>query len=202
MKMNLTTRILAIARARWTLRPNQHRMFGQINPRSLSVLISIASYCRRTLLVTFALLVGTSAATAATNIPWDFSSIIPKSTWIFDDCSVEVGVVYDSVPFPNYRKIGGVRLNCRSLHRWLDASVAMQYYYNGAWHQYGDSAYGVRYNAYGSGAGLSGILRTTPICAGTASRGLWWRVVANVRTDRQPAGAVVASNAAADHFGC
>jgi len=166
------------------------------------MLISNRFYCRQALLVTFALLAGTFTATASATAAGDFSAVVPRSTWIIDDCWVEVGVVWDSVPYPNYRKIGGVRLNCGSLHGWIDASVALQYYYNGLWYQYGTSAYGVRYNSYGSGGGLGGILRTPPLCAGTASRGLWWRVVANVRTDRRPTGTVVASNAAYDGSGC
>jgi hypothetical protein len=124
-------------------------------------------------------------ASAASTQPGDFSSRVapnPKTYWV-DDCYVELGVVYDSVAYPNYRRIGGVRVNCNSRHSVVDATVAL-YYHNGSrWVQYGSSTHGARYNSTGSGAGLGGILRTPAYCVG-GYRAYSWMVGATVRTER------------------
>ena len=124
-------------------------------------------------------------AGAASLQPGDFSSRVkpnPKTYWV-DDCYVELGVVYDSVAAPNYRHIGGVRVNCNSRHSIVDATVAL-YYYNGSrWVQYGNGNYGARYNSTGSGGGIGGILRTPAYCVG-GYRAYSWMVGATVRTER------------------
>jgi hypothetical protein len=125
------------------------------------------------------------AASAASTTPGDFSSVVSPNPKVFavDDCTAEVGVVYDSVAYPNYRHIGGVRVNCRTVHSVIDATVAL-YYYNGSkWIQYGNGTYGVRYNQSGSGYGISGILRTPAYCVGSY-RAYYWMVGATVRTNR------------------
>jgi hypothetical protein len=65
----------------------------------------------------------------------------------------------------------------------VDATVALFYYNGTRWVQYGVSTYGVRYNSYGSGAGLAGILRTPPYCV-NGLRQNYWVVGATVRTER------------------
>jgi hypothetical protein len=141
-------------------------------------------------------------ASAASMNPGDFSIYLPANPtpYTLDDCRVEVGPVVDSVPYPNYRKIGGVRINCGSVHRWIDATVALGYWNGSRWVQYGDSAYGIRYNQSGSGTGIAGILRTAPYCFGTSNRGYYWSVVATVRTER--AAVTVSSYWAQDNSGC
>lgn len=87
------------------------------------------------------------------------------------------------VAFPNYRRVGGVRVNCRTVHSVIDATVAL-YYYNGSrWIQWGASTYGVRYRQSGSGYGIGGILRTSEFCVGAYKR-YYWMVGATVRTER------------------
>jgi hypothetical protein len=50
------------------------------------------------------------AASAGSTQRGDFSSVVgppnPYEFWV-DDCRVEFGWVYDSVPYPNYRHIAG-----------------------------------------------------------------------------------------------
>lgn len=125
-------------------------------------------------------------ASAAVVQPGDFSDRLPVANPtvdpFFDDCSVDIGFVLDSVTWPNYHKIGGVRINCRSVHRWIDATVAIGYWDGTKWVQYGDSSYGVRYNQSGSGTGIGGILSTNKYCHPIV--GLYWKVVAIVRTER------------------
>jgi hypothetical protein len=126
-------------------------------------------------------------ASAAVVQPGDFSdrlTVTNPTLDAFDDCSVDIGVVLDTVDYPYYRRIGGVRINCRSVHRWIDATVAIGYWDGTKWVQYGVSSYGVRYNQNGSGAGIGGILSTNPYCVGAAGRQLYWSVVATVRTER------------------
>jgi hypothetical protein len=139
-------------------------------------------------LMTLVLAGVTEHAGAASTTPGDFSSRLANNPTVasVDDCRVELGFVFDSVSYPNYRHIGGVRVNCSSRHKVLDATVAI-YYHNGIrWTQYGSSAYGVRYNQTGSGSGLEGILQTQPYCVG-AYRGYYWIVGATVRTERSGA---------------
>ena len=125
------------------------------------------------------------AADAASTQPGDFSSAVSPNPQVFtvDDCTVEVGVVYDSTPYPNYAHVGGVRVNCASQHSVIDARVALYDWTGSQWQQYGVSNYGVRYNSNGSGYGLSGILRTPRYCVGSL-RSQAWKVGATVRTER------------------
>ena len=186
-----------------TFRPQTHNTnpkttdpTGRSNLRArLAVWVSML-----TLAVTAAL---APHASAASMNPGDFSIYLPVANptpYTLDDCRVEVGPVVDSVPYPNYRKIGGVRINCGSVHRWIDATVALDYWNGSRWVQYGDSAYGIRYNQSGSGTGIAGILRTAPYCFGTSNRGYYWSVVATVRTER--AAVTVSSYWAQDNSGC
>lgn len=124
-------------------------------------------------------------ARAASTTPGDFSAYMTSVARVYtvDDCTVEVGWVYDSVASPNWRHIGGVRVNCATRHSVIDATVALFYYNGSRWVQYGASAYGVRYSSYGSGSGISGILRTSPYCVGDLRRN-YWIVGATVRTER------------------
>jgi len=125
------------------------------------------------------------SANAASSSVGDFSSLLSPNvrTFYVDDCTAEVGVVVDSVRYPYYRHVGGVRVNCRTVHSVIDATVAL-YYYNGSrWVQYGNGAYGVRYYQSGSGYGLGGILSTPAYCVGSY-RAYYWMVGATVRTER------------------
>jgi hypothetical protein len=140
-------------------------------------------------------------ASAAVVQPGDFSdrlSVANPTAYALDDCRVEIGPVLDTVAYPNYHKIGGVRINCGSVHRWIDATVAIGYWNGTKWLQYGVSSYGVRYNQSGSGTGIGGILRTNGYCPVT--QGLYWSVVATVRTER--ATTTVSSYWALDPAGC
>jgi hypothetical protein len=141
-------------------------------------------------------------AAAVSTTPGDFSSLLRgnPNNYVVDDCRVELGFVVDSTPYPNYAKVGGVRVNCNTVHSWIDATVAL-YYWNGTgWVQYGSSGYGIRYNQRGSGLGLSGILHTPRYCAGAASRGLYWKVGTTVRTNR--ARGTTYGNVYQDNSGC
>jgi hypothetical protein len=154
------------------------------------------------LAVLTAVLLAPSSASAASSVPGDFSSLVANNPkpYTVDNCRVEVGVVVDTNAYPNYRHVGGVRVNCGTYHSVIDATVAL-YYYNGSrWIQYGSSGYGVRYNQAGSGTGISGILRTPAYCVG-GLRAYYWMVGATVRTERT--GATVYSNYSADtQAGC
>jgi hypothetical protein len=140
-------------------------------------------------------------ASAASATPGDFSSLVPVQNpyglWV-DDCFTEVGVVVDTVPYPNYRHVGGVRVNCRSTHSVIDATVALYYWTGSRWVQYGNGTHGVRYNVAGSGYGLSGILRTPAYCVGSL-RSTSWMVGTTVRTERT--GSTFFSPAASDPRG-
>jgi hypothetical protein len=71
---------------------------------------------------------GAGRADAAT---YQFSSFVPgnPSVYRFADCTVEVGVVLDPWgQFTSFQVIGGVRVNCRSYHRWVSATVREAYY--------------------------------------------------------------------------
>ena len=62
---------------------------------------------------------GAGQASAAT---YQFSSFVPgnPSVYRFADCTVEVGVVLDPWgQLSSFQVIGGVRVNCRSAHRWV-----------------------------------------------------------------------------------
>lgn len=125
------------------------------------------------------------AATAASATPGDFSSLTARANpqrLVVDDCTIEVGVVVDATPYPDYHHVGGVRVNCSSRHSVLDVTVGL-YYWNGSrFVQYGAGAYGVRYSTTGSGYGVGGILRTPAYCVGSL-RSQEWIVGATVRTE-------------------
>lgn len=124
-------------------------------------------------------------AQAASTTPGDFSNVVRPNPLVssVDDCTVEVGIVFDSRPYPGYRRIGGVRVNCASRHSVIDATAALYYHDGSRWVQYGSGTYGVRYNRFGSGYGLDGILRTPPYCV-YGYRAYSWMVGATVRTER------------------
>ena len=128
--------------------------------------------------------VGTTSMTPAGATSFthgDFSPYVPPQTRYVDDCTVEIGPVYDSSA-SDWRKIGGVRVNCATVHYWVDATVAL-YYYNFTlqrWVQVGSSGYGIRYYSKGSGTGIGGILESGPACG----KGYYWATAATVRTDR------------------
>ena len=125
------------------------------------------------------------AATAASATPGDFSSLTTRANpqqFVVDDCTVEVGVVVDATPYPDYHHVGGVRVNCSSRHSVVHATVAL-YYWNGSrFVQYGAGAHGVRFSTTGSGYGVGGILRTPAHCVGSL-RAQEWIVGATVRTE-------------------
>jgi hypothetical protein len=106
----------------------------------------------------------------------DFSPFIPPSTRYVDDCTVKLGPVFDSWS-SSYRKIGGVQVNCNSVHPVIKATVWQQYWNGSTAVNVGTSTVGVRYNQSGSGAG---ILRSGAVCG---SR-YYFRTAALVQTDR------------------
>ncbi|WP_127130485.1 hypothetical protein [Georgenia sp. SYP-B2076] len=139
-------------------------------------------------------------ADAASTTPGDFSSVVAPNplAYTVDDCTVEVGIVYDWTPAPDYHHIGGVRVNCATTHSVIDATVALYYQdpSTSQWVQYGDGSYGVRYDSAGTGYAIpDSILRTTPYCVGEL-RGNYWMVGATVRTERT--GGTVYSHAFTD----
>jgi hypothetical protein len=142
-------------------------------------------------------------ANAASTVPGDFSSMIANNpkVWTIDNCRVEVGIVFDSVAYPNYRHVGGVRVNCSSVHSVITAIVALYYWTGSSWVQYGNGTFGARYGQAGSGTGLSGILRTPAYCVGNLNT-LYWMVGTTVQTERT--GATVYSNYSqtSDRSGC
>ena len=129
--------------------------------------------------------VADAASWGTSTVAGDFSAAFSPNVFIFfvDDCTVEVGVVFDWTPYPNYAHVGGVRVNCFSTHRVIDATVAL-YHDNGSngsrWVQYRNSNYGARYNSTGSG---SAILYTPRYCV-DAYRAYQWMVGVTVRTER------------------
>jgi hypothetical protein len=155
-----------------------------VRAAALRRLLATAASLGMAALTATALIAPSAQASSAT--PGDFSSLIagnPTAGWLVDDCYVELGYIYDSVPYPNYRHIGGVRVNCNSRHSYIAATVAMYYYNGSSWVQYGNGKYGIKYNVTGSGSGISGILETPAYCAGTL-RADYWIVGATVSTER------------------
>jgi hypothetical protein len=120
---------------------------------------------------------------STTPTPGDFSPYVAKSNYTVDNCLVEVGWLYDTQLAPNWRHWGGVRVNCATRHSWIDATVALFYWNGSRWVQYGVSNYGIRYNQFGSGTGLDGILRTSQYCV-SGLRQYYWIVSTTVRTER------------------
>jgi len=147
-----------------------------------------------------AVLTATSAGATSTT-PGDFSSYISgnPTTASVDNCYVEVGPVVDTIAYPNYRKIGGVRVNCSSVHSVIKATVWEQYWNGSSWVNWGYSTVGTRYNQSGSGTGLAGILRSPAYC-GPSSGHYYWRTAALVQTERT--GGYRYSAAAYDGAGC
>ena len=92
--------------------------------------------------------------------------------------------------YPDYRHIGGVRVNCHSRHSVIDVTVALYYYYyyyyyyyGSPWVQWGNGTRVVRYNMVGSGPRLAGIVYTPASCV-YGYRAYSWMVGATVRTER------------------
>jgi hypothetical protein len=123
------------------------------------------------------------SAMAASYSAGDFSAAVNPNVRVFtvDNCTAEVGVVFDWTPYPGYAHVGGVRVNCGSRHSVIEATVAL-YYHNGSrWVQYGSGVKGVRYNSTGSG---SQILYTGRYCVGPTLKYSSWMVGATVSTER------------------
>jgi hypothetical protein len=120
-----------------------------------------------------------AAAGQAQAATYEFSSYIPgnPSVYRFADCTVEVGVVLDPWgQMTSFQVIGGVRVNCRSYHRWVSATVREAYYRSspsGAYYT-GSPGSGSVSNSTGFG---SWIAHTNGIC-GTG----YWYTVAWVST--------------------
>lgn len=129
-----------------------------------------------------ALPVTAQSASASSYTPGDFSAYLvnnPRVTPVAD-CWTETGFTVSVVSGNNHRRVGGVRINCNLLHGYLAAHVYIYYRTpDGVWHMYGSGTYGVRYNTYGSGSGISGILRTPEYCVGSL-RAYPWAVKAHV----------------------
>jgi hypothetical protein len=141
-----------------------------------------------------------AASVKGSGAPGDFSPFFDISVRYVDDCMVELGPVFDSVPSPNYRKIGGVRVNCGTRHSVIAATV-WEIYWNGSyWVNYGYSTHDARYNQYGSGYFWNGILRSPPFCFGTGKRGYTWITAALVQTETT--GMYVYSDPHTDYSGC
>lgn len=85
------------------------------------------------------------------------------------------------------------------MHRFVEATVAEEYWNGSRWVQLGASGYGIRYNSYGSGSGLGGILRSQPVCF-NHNHGWAWLTVATIRTERVTQ--TVQSDWATDPSGC
>ena len=122
---------------------------------------------------------GAPVASAASTTPGDFSALVPNNPQVgyLDNCKVEIGVVFDT--FGRYRKIGGARVNCTSVHRIIKATVWQQYWNGSSAVNVGASNVGARYNQAGSGNGVSGILRSGPVCGA----GYYYRTEALVQTE-------------------
>jgi hypothetical protein len=144
--------------------------------------------------------VSSAANVMGSYVPGDFSPYFPTTIRYVDDCTVELGPVYDSVPSPNYHKIGGVRVNCSTVHSVIAATVWEMYWNGNTWVRWGSSNSAARYNQSGSGYGLNGILRSPPVCFGTGNRGYWWITGALVQTERT--GMYVYSDMHQDPSGC
>jgi hypothetical protein len=143
-----------------------------------------------------------SSAQAASTTPGDFSSYITDNPTIgyVDDCTVEVGPVVDSVPAPDYRKIGGVRVNCDSVHSVINATVWEQYWDGSEWVDWGDNSVRNGYDETGSGLDESGILSSPPSCSPDPGYPYAWRTAALVQTEND--GAYVYSAEKVDSSGC
>ena len=141
-----------------------------------------------------------AASVKGSGVPGDFSPFYDISLRYVDDCTVELGPVFDSVPAPNYRKLGGVRVNCNTRHSIIAATVWEMYWNGSSWVNYGYSTHDARYNQYGSGYGLRRILRSPPTCFGTGNHGYSWITAALVQTERT--GMYVYSDPHTDYSGC
>jgi hypothetical protein len=144
----------------------------------------------------------TSTANAASYTAGDFSAYVsgnPTVANTVDNCTVELGPVVDTA-YPNYRKIGGVRVNCGSVHSVVKATVWEQYYNGSAWVNWGYSGVGTRYNSAGSGYGINGILRSPGVCSPYPGYTVAWRTAALVQTEN--VGGYRYSNWASDNRGC
>ena len=108
----------------------------------------------------------------------DFSPYVTPDVFYVDDCTAEVGPVFDSYS-ASYRKIGGVRVNCSTVHSVVKAMVWQQYWNGSAAVNVGSSNVGTRYNSTGSGYGRAGILRSGAVCGHA-----WFRTAALVQTER------------------
>ena len=98
--------------------------------------------------------VANAASWGTSKVPGDFSAAVyPNNVYTFwvDDCYVEVGVVFDWTPSPNYMHVGGVRIRCWSMHPVIGASVALYYWSGSAAVQYRDRNWGSLTNSYGFG---------------------------------------------------
>jgi hypothetical protein len=139
--------------------------------------VSVRTIIRSTVLA--AALLAAAGAGQARAATYDFSSFLPgnPSVYRFADCTVEVGVVLD--PWGNqssYQVIGGVRVNCRSQHRWVSATVREAYYQYSPSGAYYTGSPGSGSVSYSTGFG-SWIAHTNGIC-GTG----YWYTVAWVST--------------------
>jgi hypothetical protein len=135
------------------------------------------------LAATLAVGVITSNASAASLTPGDFSAWVPPSRGYVDNCTVDLGPVVDTVPAPNYRKIGGVRVNCGSVHSVIKATGWEEYWNGNSWTDWGYSTVGTRYNQAGSGFGISGILRSPAYCGPNRNIHYYWVTAALVQTE-------------------
>lgn len=124
-----------------------------------------------------------TSASAASGSAGDFSAFVPNNPTVstVDDCTVEVGPVVDTIPAPNYRKVGGVRVNCASVHTVIKATVWEQYWNGSAWVNLGYSGVGTRNYSTGSG---SEILKSPGVCSPyPPGWNVAWRTVALVQTE-------------------
>ena len=114
----------------------------------------------------------------------DFSAAINRNPTLTyqGDCKIEVGVVVDTRPYPDYRRIAGVRMNCSTKRQYIQVRVYMEVKYNGVWsYQPADVNTVTHYNTYGSG---DFIIKSVGMCAPVRGQAYTWRAVAEIYTDR------------------
>ena len=120
-------------------------------------------------------------ATAQADVFSNQISPNPQLAYV-EDCTVAMGIVFDPVrAFPNYRKIGGVQVNCTYVHRTLTAVVWLQWYnfQTASWTFYGSPGTMISNNTRGWG---TAIIETPGYCVGIGARGNYWRVYTTVNT--------------------
>jgi hypothetical protein len=126
-------------------------------------------------LLAVALLISSSAQSQAAGGGWSTLVASNPKVWIWGDCTVKVGIVFDNQhAYPRYHAIGGVQIQCSGYHRSISATVKLNFRPSGGTER--TVAGSAKSVAIGATRGFQSGITETPHCAGG---GLGhWRAVA------------------------